>query len=188
MAPKKPAPPANVYQLKLALRGVRPPIWRRLLVGDNVSLHQLHQIFQAAMGWEDTHLHRFTINGELYGEPSTEGFYRVKDERRSTLGETAPNGKTKFRYEYDLSDSWDHEVEVEAILPVSPEQSLPVCITGKRAGPPEGIGGAWGYAALMEATVNPRHPERERFAKLIASFKPDAFDLTAANKRLQALR
>jgi hypothetical protein len=40
----------------------------------------------------------------------------------------------------------------------------------------------------MEATVNPRHPERERFAKLIASFKPDAFDLTAANKRLQALR
>ena len=125
MAPKKPAPPNAVYQLKITLRGIRPPIWRRVLVGDTVTLHHLHRVIQAAMGWEDTRLHRFTINSELYGEPSTEGFYRVKDERKSTLGEAAPSVKTKFRYEYDLSDEWDHEVEVEEILPVTPDQPLP---------------------------------------------------------------
>lgn len=190
MAPKKPAPtpPTTVYQLKIALRGIRPPIWRRVLVGDTVTLHQLHQVIQAAMGWEDTRLHRFTINSELYGEPSTEGFYRVKDERKSTLGETAPAAKSKFRYEYDLSDEWDHEIEVEAVLPVTPGQALPVCVTGKRACPPEGVGGAWGYAALLEAMKNPRHPERVRFARLVESYKPEAFDLAAANKRLQSLR
>ena len=188
MAPKKPAPPNAVYQLKITLRGIRPPIWRRVLVGDTLTLLQLHRVIQAAMGWEDTRLHRFTINSELYGEPSTEGFYRDKDERKSTLGETAPDVKSKFRYEYDLSDEWDHEVEVEAILSVTPEQVLPACVTGKRACPPEGVGGAWGYGALLEAMKNPRHPERVRFARLIESYKPEASDLVAANKRLQALK
>lgn len=188
MAPKRPAPPHMVYQLKITLRGIRPPIWRRVLVGDTVTLHQLHRVIQAAMGWEDAHLHRFTINNELYGEPSTEGFYRVKDERKSTLGETAPEAKTRFRYEYDLSDEWDHEVVVEEILAVAPEQILPLCVTGKRACPPEGVGGAWGYGALLEAMKNPRHPERTRFARLIETFKPDAFDLAATNRRLQTLR
>lgn len=181
-------PPTAVYQIKVTLRGVRPPIWRRVLVGDNVTLHQLHDMIQAAMGWHDTHLHRFTVNGELYGEPSTEGFYRVKDDRKTTLAEVAPAAKSKLRYEYDLTDQWEHEVEVEAVLPVTPDQALPRCVVGKRACPPEGVGGAWGYAALLEAMKNPRHPERQRFAKLIETYQPDKFDLAEANRRLALQR
>ena len=188
MASKKSAPPNAVYQLKITLRGVRPPIWRRVLVGDTVTLHQLHRVFQAALGWQDTRLHRFTVAEEFYGEPSTEGFYRVRDERKATLAEVAPAAKTKFRYEYDLSDEWVHDVEVEAILPVTPDQPLPHCIAGKRACPPEGIGGAWGYGALLEAMQNPRHPERTRFARLIETFKPEACDLAAINQRLGKLK
>ena len=87
------------------------------------------------------------------------------------------------------SAAWISEsFSMEAILPVTPEQVLPACVTGKRACPPEGVGGAWGYGALLEAMKNPRHPERVRFARLIESYKPEASDLVAANKRLQALK
>lgn len=41
----------EVYQLKITLRDVRPPIWRRVLVTDATNLNQLHWIIQIAMGW-----------------------------------------------------------------------------------------------------------------------------------------
>ena len=73
-------------------------------------------------------------------------------------------------------------------LPPAPDQPLPACIAGKRAGPPEHVGGAWGYQALLEARANPKHPERENFAVLIASFNPDAFDLAAVNRVLAKVK
>lgn len=188
MPTKKTPSPTAVYQLKVTLKGVRPPIWRRLLVGDNVTLARLHGIIQAAMGWEDSHMHSFKIEGLEYGEPSIDSWVTIKDERRFTVGELVTKAKTKFLYTYDFGDNWEHEVQLEAITPFAPEPPLPACIAGKRAGPPEDIGGAWGYQALLEARDNPRHPERENFAELIASFDPDALDVAAVNTRLRKLK
>jgi hypothetical protein len=53
----------RVYQLKISLRDARPPIWRRVLVDSSEPLGILHYTIQAAMGWEDDHLHHFTVNG-----------------------------------------------------------------------------------------------------------------------------
>ena len=39
-----------VYQLKVTLKGSKPPAWRRLKVPGNVTLHRLHLMLQAAMG------------------------------------------------------------------------------------------------------------------------------------------
>ena len=190
MPPKKTAitPPSSVYQLKITLKGIRPPIWRRVLVPDNVTLADLHRIVQVVMGWKDTHMHGFMIGVVEYGEPATEGFRAVRDERRFTLAEVVPKAKTKFVYTYDFGDEWVHDIEVEEILPVTPDQPLPQCITGKRAGAPEDIGGPWGYGALIEAMAKPTHPERANFAKIIATYKPDVFDLAAINQALQKLR
>ncbi len=60
--------PSNlVYQLKITLKGVRPPIWRRIQVKSDITLHALHRTIQTVMGWEDEHLHDFNIKGVLYG-------------------------------------------------------------------------------------------------------------------------
>ncbi len=71
--PKRPSSTVNaVYQLKITLRDVRPPVWRRILVTDATTLHQLHWIVQAAMGWTNSHLHQFIIDEEYYSEPMLE--------------------------------------------------------------------------------------------------------------------
>lgn len=65
-AAKKPVT-IKVYQLKVALRAISPLIWRRLLVTSDMTIAQLHDIVQIAMGWEDLHLHQFRIHGKTYG-------------------------------------------------------------------------------------------------------------------------
>lgn len=61
-------PPGQpVLDLTIELREVEPRVWRRLLVPGSVRLDKLHRMFQAAMGWEDCHLHSFEIGGDSYG-------------------------------------------------------------------------------------------------------------------------
>jgi hypothetical protein len=188
MPTKKSAPPTTVYTLKITLRGVKPLIWRRVLVGDTITLGKLHAVIQAALGWADDHLHQFNFDGDLYGEATVEGYRRVKDEHKFKLGEVVAAAPAKFTYLYDFSVNWEFEILVEEIAPVQEGQVLPLCVKGKRAAPPEHVGGAWGYAALLEAKANPRHPERTHFAELIAVYDPEALDLDAINQRLKKIR
>ena len=51
----------SVLQLRISLRGVSPPVWRRLLIPEQITIAQLHHVMQLAMGWHDEHLHRFVI-------------------------------------------------------------------------------------------------------------------------------
>jgi len=63
----------DVLSLKVSLRGLRPPVWRRLLVPSTMTLGELHTAIQAAMGWEDCHLHALDPDGSSMatGAPST---------------------------------------------------------------------------------------------------------------------
>ena len=63
------------YQLRIQLRGISPPIWRRLLIPVSSTILNLHEAIQAAMGWEDCHLNRFTIRGQFYGFPLEGGMF-----------------------------------------------------------------------------------------------------------------
>jgi hypothetical protein len=48
-----------IYQLKISLKRCKPPIWRRIQVHQGITFHQLHQLIQLVMDWEDAHLHGF---------------------------------------------------------------------------------------------------------------------------------
>ena len=50
----------TVFQLKIALNDIRPPIWRRVQTKD-CTLANLHDIIQVSMGWQESHLHLFQI-------------------------------------------------------------------------------------------------------------------------------
>jgi hypothetical protein len=174
-----------VYQLKVTLKGVRPPIWRRLLVPGNVTLARLHRILQVAMGWEDYHLYRFEVGGASFGEPDPEFDDDMRSARRVHLKEVAPAAGSRLLYEYDFGDGWEHRIVVEKILPPQRGVHLPVCLAGKRACPPEDCGGVWGYADLLAALADPAHPEHEAMLRWVGGpFDPEAFDLEAVNEAL----
>ena len=178
----------KIYQIKVTLRHSKPPIWRRLLVSGNTTLFGLHNIIQVAMGWTDSHLHQFIVDGEYYGTPSEEDWEPVIDERKYKLADVAPYEKSKFIYEYDFGDSWEHEIVVEKILPADSQAEYPRCVKGKRACPPEDIGGIGGFEEFLEAMQDPEHPEHEFYLEWLGEeYDPEAVDLDDINRKLQKL-
>src|SRR3954471_13596926 len=149
MPARKSTSTAPIYQLKVTLKGSKPPIWRRIQVRSDISLADLHQILQVAMGWEDYHLHQFIVGGQYYGVPDKDFDMDVLSERTAKLNRIAPGEKSRFTYEYDFGDDGLHDVLVEKVLPPEPDAQYPRCITGKRARPPEDCGGIWGYGDFV---------------------------------------
>ena len=175
----------NVISLKVTLRGVKPSVWRRLLMPGTMTLGDLHNAIQATMGWRDCHLHAFEIGGEQFGDPRSVD--DVADEKRPTLNGLLRSSVVRFVYTYDLGDDWEHTIAFEKSEPAVEGQSYPVCIAGKRNCPPEDCGGVSGYAELLAALADPAHPEQaEQKAWIGEEFDPDEFDLELANTMLTA--
>lgn len=175
----------TVVSLKVTLQGLKPPIWRRVLVPSSITLGGLSEVLLAAMGWHGGHLHSFTVAGRDYGEPGV--IEDVANENRMTLNGVIKSGVKRFIYTYDFGDSWEHIVAIEKTEPAAPGQSYPLCIAGKRNCPPEDCGGVWGYAELIEILADPEHPERDqRLEWLDEDFDPEIFDIDTANLVLAA--
>jgi hypothetical protein len=182
-------PQAPVYRIKVTLEKSRPPIWRRILVPGDVTLEHLHHILQVAMGWTDSHLHQFIVGGIYFGEPHRDYGSEMHDERRTRLNRITAQAGFEFRYEYDFGDSWQHTLLVEEIAEPEPGQRVPACIEGKRACPPEDVGGVWGYGEFLEAIGDPGHAEHDSYLEWIGGeFDPEAFDLEEVNEVLQEMK
>lgn len=191
--PKRQPPPAahEVYQLKITLRDVRPPIWRRILVSDATTLHQLHWIVQVAMGWTNSHLHQFIVDDEYYSQKDFElddWGHEVKNENRVRLAALSLAPKRKFTYEYDFGDGWEHELLVEKKLAPEAGARYPRCVAGKRACPPEDCGGVWGYERFLEVIKDEDDPEHEEMLEWAGGFfDPEAVNLEEVNQGLKSI-
>jgi hypothetical protein len=188
---KKSNGPAPVYQIKVGLRGAKPPIWRRLQVPADINLARLHRVIQAAFAWEDSHLHVFETPYGDFGTADAQLGHRA--ETPVTLEQVAPSVNDKITYLYDFGDSWYHEILVEKILDRDPTATYPRCTGGRRAAPPEDCGGIWSYAYLVDILADPAHPEhKERLEWLDlddpAEFNPASFDAEAVTQALSAIR
>ncbi len=182
-------PSATVHQIKVTLKGIRPPVWRRFQVKSDINLHKLHRTLQPVMGWLNSHLYEFVIDGNDYGEPHPDYGGTMLDARAVKLNHIAPVAPVRFIYRYDFGDGWEHEVVVERILPTPRRVQHPTCLAGKRACPPEDCGGIGGYADFLAAIRNPRHPEHESMLEWIGGgFDPEAFDLREVNAALRRSR
>ena len=175
----------QVYQLKITLRDIKPPVWRRIQVKD-CTLTKLHEIIQTCMGWDGYHLHAFDIGGEQYSEPDPDGMTEAEDERKVKLSQVVAQGYKKFSYTYDFGDNWDHTIQIEKLLDPEPGVRYPRCTAGKRACPPEDCGGAWGYSDFLDAIQNPKHEQHEEMLEWVGEeFDPEAFDIEAVNEELR---
>jgi hypothetical protein len=178
-----------VFRLRIQLKEVHPTVWRRVLVSGGVRLAKLHEVFQAAMGWTNSHLHSFTIGDQLYGTHFDDYPEEELDEHDYSVLVALRGGVRRFEYEYDFGDSWEHEVTVEATTWPRLALKHGVCIDGQNACPPEDVGGPSGYEQFLDALADPLHEEHDNYLVWVGyKFDPAEFDLAQANAALQRLR
>lgn len=146
----KKARTSGIYQLKITLEGVRPPIWRRVLAPGGIRLDALHTVIQIAMGWTDSHPHEFVKGRNTWALPEEDGssYSESLDERKFQLQELLVRVGESVLYVYDFGDDWRHKVVLEKILADSEGPRRPTCVGGKRTGPPEDSGGIYGFVEM----------------------------------------
>jgi hypothetical protein len=179
----------DIYQLKITLSDVKPPIWRRVLVPSDLTLAKLHTVIQVAMGWENYHLHEFHIGDLTIGAPDPDAPRTLINEKKVRLLDVLDKVGAKGVYAYDFGDGWEHGIVVEKVLRPAPGVAYPVCAAGKRRGPPEDSGGPLGYENLLEALGDPKHEEHKTMREWIgADFDPEAFSVDDVNRKLAPLQ
>lgn len=173
----------KIYQLKITLKQIKPPIWRRVEVPVDIGLKDLSDVLVRAMGWMGYHLMCFHIGGEEYfGDKESADEIGGRVMGKTKLDKLITTPKQKFLLEYDFGDGWEHDIVLEKILDPEPGATYPRCTAGKRACPPEDCGGPWGYAAMLEALNDPKHPEHKRMKKWIGgTFDPEKFGVEEVN-------
>jgi hypothetical protein len=184
------------FRVRLDLHGAKPPVWRRLELPGDLSLPRVHDVIQAAMGWTNSHLHRFRT-GHDHRSPYFVTRFDLEEGDEGTLEDdvrldqlVAEKGDELW-YEYDFGDGWDHKLVVEELLVKPPSSAR--CTGGRMECPPEDCGGIGGYEDLA-AWVRSGYddallPGNFRDAAhahdwLPLDWHPDHFDVEEANAAL----
>jgi hypothetical protein len=186
--PLKPKRAQGIYQFKITLLDISPPIWRRIQVPDYYSFWDLHVAITDCMPWLDYHLHAFKIKhpktGKLkeIGIPDDDGELEHEPGWKHDISKYFTAENNKALYEYDFGDGWEHEILFEGASAIEPGVAYPRCIDGRRACPPEDVGGTGGYADFLNTILDLHNPERKsmlEWAKSLTGkpdFDPEAFD------------
>ena len=171
-----------VLQMRVTLADVDgPPVWRQVVIPAGYALDRVHNVIQAAMGWQNSHLHMFRIAGRDYGPAHPEIELEMLDEKQFRIGDLMKTGDLAG-YEYDFGDGWEHELAVEASVAADAGTVYPACTGGEGACPPEDCGGPGGFAELKDLLAGPPSRERKEMRAWAGEdYDPAHFDLAAAN-------
>jgi hypothetical protein len=177
----------SIIRISITLLDVDPAIWRRIEVPASCTLESLHDVIQIVMGWADYHLHHFQFADVMYGAPTPED-REMNDGRKVKLSAALVDGERVFQYLYDYGDGWCCVVVLEAVAPMIPGVTYPRLVEGARHGPPEDVGGPWGYGEFLEAIADSKHDRHKELLEWCGGdFDPQQFDIDEINRRLASL-
>ncbi|MFE5586241.1 plasmid pRiA4b ORF-3 family protein [Kitasatospora sp. NPDC056531] len=185
------------HQLKIVLRGTKPPLWRRVVLASDITLGSLHEVIQRAFGWTESHLHGFEDGlGREYGpaDAAEESYFGSVDEESISVADVLSEVGDRLDYTYDFGDDWVHRVTAEKVLPAGSGERAARCVGGRRADPPaEGIGGVRGMETVLAMLADPESADSEEvFADLVGELRerghdPAAFDAREVSRALESL-
>lgn len=176
---------AHTFHFKILLNDSDPMIWRTFQVPGDYRIDRFHQVLQIVMGWNNSHLHEFRINGRTVGMLTDDEYdFNVEDETKLRLSDFNLKERDTLSYLYDFGDHWEHMLYLDLVS--KQEATYPVCADGQRACPPDDCGGTYGYTGMLEVLADPKHPEYEGWNNwLPEGFQPDKFPLDEINKELK---
>jgi hypothetical protein len=189
----------NTLILEIQLRDATIPVWRIIEVPVKISLHELHLYVQIAMGWTCSHLYEFQIEdifyqyifpGEFVEHPEDK---IVKDSLLFILKDFNFEVGTRFSYEYDFGDGWDHDIIVKSFsVKQGSILEAPCCSAGAMACPVEDMGGISAYNELIQIKLGKRLlGKKERLGDDFKDFdiyKVDSIRSFSFEARAKALR
>ena len=182
----------KAFQLKIAIKNAKPPIWRRVIVPAGITFSQLSMILNKVMGWCGYHLFEFEFyhlelrvieDAEEFAEDGYGPFDYL--EARDTFIREYLEENEWFTYTYDLGDDWQHRVTIEKVIP-DYAYDYPQVLKYKGDCPVEDCGGIYGYYECLEIISDKNHPEyEERLAWMKSQGYPDEYDMEAVNEELR---
>lgn len=170
---------------KITVNDSKPSIWRTFQVEDSYRMDRFHQVIQIVMGWQNVHLHQFTIKYRNLGILLNDGLdiEEMEDETILFLKDFALQKGDKFEYHYDFGDCWYHTLEVLNVE--ESENPTLLCWDGSRSCPPEDCGGIYSYHELIKILKKPSHPEYDSWIDWVGKeFDPALFSIEEVNKEL----
>ena len=152
------------------------PCKRRIIVPENLNFYQFHNVLQHCFEWEDSHLHQFVVEVDAVGYPTKiicpqwdemEDLpgVQVRDSVEVTLRDVFASRK-RIIYEYDFGDGWIHTVDLCRVIEDCREP-YPHCTAVVGDAPMEDCGGPEGFAYMMEALGDPKHPEHREISEWV---------------------
>jgi hypothetical protein len=179
----------TIARLRISLNNIEPEIWRTVEMPVASSLKVLHDVIQAALGWQDYHLWHFEVGNRRYGMRDPEWpDQNISAARNVKLGTFIKRNVRQLTYTYDMGDDWQHTIVVEAVGPGEHGRHYPRFVEGKRRCPPEDVGGFSGFELFCEAMSDSSHEEHQRLRQWYGGpFDPDDIDELAAKRAVGAI-
>jgi hypothetical protein len=152
--------------LQLSISGL--DVWRRIIVPDNCTLGELHEITQAIFGWQNTENFRFS------GEDL---------DLETKLKDLEADNTVELLYEYGTK--WAVRIMILSRQESSASKAVR-CVAGAGAAPPESVPGPLKFRRLLYMLENGSDMERLNAGQELGSnFSPEKFDLDACNLNLR---
>ena len=145
----------GAIQLTARLRGVSPPVTRRLRIAEQATLAQLHAVLQVAFGWSDDHLYTFLIRGGRFGDPGRGMELAQAGGVDIPLAAFSFDIGEPFRYQYNLFVPWEIDSRVEKRCLISRDQWV-ACASARGFPPDEDLPGPAAYPEWLAQSI-PAH-------------------------------
>ncbi|MGH7582049.1 MAG: plasmid pRiA4b ORF-3 family protein [Gemmatimonadales bacterium] len=175
----------RVFQLRIELKGIDPPIWRRVLVSARASLHELHDVIERALGPDGTRGYTFEVDGVGFTDPNGDTALGAQAAGTS-LDSLGLHVGARFTHRAENhGDPWTHVLTIEQVVPRFVGQRLPSCVAGRRAAPPDEVSGPAAYRELLAAFSRPLDARSAELRSWLPEhFDPEYADLTTINAAL----
>ncbi len=176
--------------LHVTVSGSDPVIWR-LFEFDDCPLSTVHDCIQISMGWSGDQIHRFRVDGRVYGPGNDVGSHDFReaefDDSKCLLSDILRPKKPGFTFEcvYGNSLAWDLRIEFLGYCFRAWEGKTARCADGLMAGPPEEYGGMEEFRSLSAAANDRRHPDNEKARRKWNAYLKDGFDSASVSRRIR---